>query len=86
MAYMAQQWISDAARDAFREREDALDRAAEAASMRAWLASLPLDRRTIATLDEPIASLEDGMRVAARARAGTRSPGRGRSGDAPDRA
>jgi hypothetical protein len=68
MAYMAQQWLADAARDAFRTRSDALVQAAQAATMRAWLASLPLDRRALAALDEPIAALEGGLREAARPR------------------
>ena len=80
MAYMAQEWIASAARDAFRERDDALDRAAEAARMRAWLASLPLDVRAIAALDEPIAALEEGMRQAARKRTGVRPCGGGQHG------
>lgn len=66
MAYMAQQWLATAARDAFRDRGDALDQAAEAARVRGWLASLPLDRATAAALVEPIAALEDGLRQAAR--------------------
>jgi hypothetical protein len=78
MAYMAQQWIADATRDAFRERGDALDRAAEAAAMRTWLASLPLDRKVIATLDEPVAALEHGMREAARNETRVPSPSAGR--------
>ena len=81
MAYMAQEWVASAARDAFRERDDALDRAAEAARMRAWLASLPLEKRTIAALDEPIAALEAGMRDAARLGPRVRPPGSGRHGD-----
>ena len=85
MAYMAQEWIASAARDAFRGRDDALDRAAEAVRMRAWLASLPLDRRTIAALDEPIAALENGMRHAARQSADARPPGGGRRGDTTER-
>ena len=66
MAYMAQQWLATAARDAFQDRADALDQAAEAARVRGWLASLPLDRGTVAMLVEPIAALEDGLRQAAR--------------------
>jgi hypothetical protein len=66
MAYMAQQWLAGMARDAFRDRADALEQAAEAARVRSWLARLPLDQGTIAALVEPIAALEDGMRLAAR--------------------
>jgi hypothetical protein len=76
MAYMAQQWLATAARDAFRGRPDALDRAAEAARIREWLASLPLDHATIAALVEPIAALEDGLRRAGRGATG------GATGDA----
>jgi hypothetical protein len=65
MAYMAQQWLTNAARDAFRERSDAAAQAAEAARVRAWLASLPLDAGVVAALDEPIAALEDGLSQAA---------------------
>jgi hypothetical protein len=82
---MAQEWIASAARDAFRDRDDALDRAVEAARIRAWLASLPLDKRTIAALDEPIAALEAGMRHAARQDTGIRPPGGGRRGDPTER-
>jgi hypothetical protein len=63
---MAQQWLETAARDAFRARADALDQAAEAARVRTWLASLPLDGTAVAALVEPIAALEDGLRAAAR--------------------
>jgi hypothetical protein len=84
MAYMAQQWVADAARDAFRDRFDALERAAEAATMRAWLASLSLDGRVLAALDEPIAALEEGMREAARSQAVSRPPSDPHLGDAPD--
>ena len=66
MAYMAQQWLVTAVQDAFRNRDDALDQAAEAARVRAWLAALPLDRSAVAALVEPIAALEDGLRTAAR--------------------
>jgi hypothetical protein len=64
MAYMAQQWLASAVRDAFRDRADAADQADEAARVRAWIASLPLDRATIAALAEPIAAIEDGLRRA----------------------
>ncbi len=83
MAYMAQQWLANAVRDAFRERSDALLRAAEAAAFRAWLASLPLDSRALAALDEPIAALEEGMREAARPRPGSRSRRGGPPGGGP---
>jgi hypothetical protein len=63
---MAQQWLATAVREAFRDRTDALDQAAEAARVQAWLASLPLDRSTVAALVEPIAALQDGLRQAAR--------------------
>jgi len=62
---MAQQWLETSVRDAFRGRGDALDQADEAARVRAWLASLPLDRAAGAALDEPMAALEDGLRKAA---------------------
>jgi hypothetical protein len=66
MAYMAQQWLTNAVRDAFRRRSDAATQIAEVARVRAWLASLPLDPGVIATLDEPIAALEAGLTQAAR--------------------
>lgn len=66
MPYMAQQWIETAAREAFRDRDDAADQAAEAGRMKAWLASLPLERGALAALVEPITALEAGMRRAAR--------------------
>ncbi len=65
MAYMAQQWLTTVVLDAFGGRTDAPDQAAEAARVRAWLASLPLERAAIAALVEPIAALEDGLRQAA---------------------
>lgn len=66
MAYMAQQWLTNTIRDSFRDRSDALEQAAEAARLRVWLASLPLDRATVAMLVEPVAALEDGLHQAAR--------------------
>jgi hypothetical protein len=64
MAYMAQQWLVTAVRDAYRDRADAADEAAEAGRVRAWLASLPLDRAAVAALLEPIDALVDGLREA----------------------
>ncbi len=63
---MAQQWLASAVREAFRGRADARHKAAEAARIKEWLASLPLDRQVVAALVEPIAGLEDGLREAAR--------------------
>lgn len=70
MAYMAQQWLTTSARDAYRDREGALLQADEAARVRMWLVSLPLDRAVVAALVEPIAALEDGLRQAADAAPG----------------
>jgi hypothetical protein len=75
MPYMAQQWLTTAVRDAFRDRVDAPDQAAEATRVREWLASLPLDRATVTALVEPIAALEDGLRQATRDTS-PRDPGR----------
>jgi hypothetical protein len=66
MAYMAQQAVTTAIRDAFRDRGDALDQAAEAARCRAWLEGLPLPAAVLASVVEPIAAIEDGLREAAR--------------------
>jgi hypothetical protein len=66
MPYMAQQWVTDAARAAFRGRADALEAADRAREFRTWLASLPLDAPAVAALVEPIAALEDGIRAAGR--------------------
>lgn len=66
MPYMAQQWVQSAAREAFRGREDALAEADRAASIRAWLESLPLNGAVVDALAEPIAALEAGLRAAAR--------------------
>jgi hypothetical protein len=66
MAYMTQQAVTTAIRDAFRRRPDALERADEAARFRGWLASLPLEPQLIASLVEPVAALEDGLREADR--------------------
>jgi hypothetical protein len=76
VAYMAQQWLTTSARDAFRDREGARQQADEAARVRTWLASLPLDRAAVAALVEPIAALEDGLRQAADAAADTAAGGR----------
>lgn len=62
---MAQQWLATAVRDAYRHRRDAAEQATEAARVRVWLASLPLDRAAVAALIEPIAALEEGLREAA---------------------
>jgi hypothetical protein len=64
MAYMAQQAVTTAIREAFRDRPDALAQADEAARCRAWLEALPLDRSLLATIIEPITALEDGLRDA----------------------
>ena len=66
MAYMAQQAVTTAIRDAFRQRPDALAHADEAARFQAWLVSLPLEPQLIASLVEPVAALEDGLREADR--------------------
>lgn len=66
MPYMAQQWVTDAVRAGFHDRRDAPTRADETARVRAWLASLPLERAVIAAIDEPLAALEEGLRRAAR--------------------
>jgi hypothetical protein len=65
VAYMTQQWLTTAARDAYRARGDAREQADEAARVRAWLGALKLDRAAVAALVEPIAALEDGLRQAA---------------------
>ncbi len=66
MAYMAQQAVTTAVREAFRDRPDALTQAEEAARCRAWLASLPIEPSLLAPIIEPIAALEDGIREAHR--------------------
>jgi hypothetical protein len=68
MAYMAQQAVETAVREAFRDRPDALAHAEEAARIRAWLGALPLSASLVASLVEPIAALEDGLRSAERDR------------------
>lgn len=68
MAYMAQQAVATAVREAFRDRSDALAQADEAARCRAWLGSLPLEPSLLAPIIEPIAALEDGLRDAHRRR------------------
>jgi hypothetical protein len=62
---MAQQWLTNAVRDAYSGRPEAVDTAAETARVKAWLASLPLDRAAVAALLEPIEALEDGLHQAA---------------------
>jgi len=66
MAYMAQQAVTTAIREAFRDRPDARAQAEEATRCRAWLESLPLSARVLAPIIEPIAALEDGLRDADR--------------------
>ena len=66
MAYMAQQAVTTAIRDAFRDRSDARVQAEEAAQCRAWLESLPLSAAVLAPIVEPIAAIEDGLREADR--------------------
>ncbi len=78
MAYMAQAWLTTAVHDAYRGRADAVETAAEAARVRAWLAALPLDRATLAALVEPIDALEDGLRQAMQTVPGS-GPGAGAS-------
>ncbi len=66
MPYMAQQWVSDQVRDAYRNRSnDARMAQAETAKVRAWLASLELGPAVAAAIDEPLAALEHGLRGAA---------------------
>jgi len=67
---MAQQAVANAIREAFRDRSDALAQADEAARCRAWVESLPLQRSLIASIVEPIAALEDGLRDADRRQGG----------------
>lgn len=66
MAYMAQQAVTTAVREAFRDRPDALAQADQAARCRAWLASLPIEASLLAAILEPIAAIEDGLRDAHR--------------------
>jgi len=66
MAYMAQQAVTTAIREAFRDRPDALAQAEEAVRCRAWIEALPLDPSLLAPIIEPIKALEDGLRDAHR--------------------
>jgi hypothetical protein len=66
MAYMAQQAVTTAVREAFQDRPDAISQAAEAERVRAWLASLPIEPSLLAAIIEPIAAIEDGLREAHR--------------------
>jgi hypothetical protein len=70
MAYMAQQAVVTAIREAFRDRPDARVQAVEAARCRAWLESLPLATPMLAPIIEPIAALEDGLLDAERLQRG----------------
>jgi hypothetical protein len=76
MAYMAQQAVETAIRDAFLDRPDAAAQADEAVRCRIWVESLPLPVAMIAAIVEPLAALEDGLREAERRR---------RRGPAPER-
>lgn len=66
MAYMAQQAVMTAVREAFQDRPDSISHAAEAKRVRAWLASLPIEPSLLAAIIEPIAAIEDGLREAHR--------------------
>ena len=68
MAYMAQQAVRTAVRDAFRDRPDALPRAEEAAGFRRWLDQLPIDPALVAAIAEPVVAIEEGLRDADRLR------------------
>jgi|WetSurMetagenome_2_1015567.scaffolds.fasta_scaffold241693_2 hypothetical protein len=72
---MAQQWLATAVREQFRGRGDTLEQADEAARVRAWLATLPLQPAALAALDEPLAALEDGLRQSVRDARGDPSGG-----------
>jgi len=62
---MAQQWVTDRVRQAYRDRmSQAAAAAEEAQRVRAWLATLELDASVAAVIDEPLAALEDGLRSA----------------------
>jgi hypothetical protein len=66
VAYMAQQWVTDRVRDAYRDRTSEASTAAEEAQrVRAWLTTLVLDAAVVAVIDEPLAALEDGLRSVA---------------------
>lgn len=86
MPYMAQQAVRTAIRDAFRERDDTLAAADEAARVRAWLSGLPIDRRLVAAIVEPVEAIEDGLRDAARARASRPGVPTGDHRDRPEQA
>jgi len=74
MAYMAQQWVTDRVREAYRDRtREASTEAEEAQRVRAWLTTLVLDTAVVAVIDEPLAALESGLRSAAQRPA--RAPG-----------
>jgi ABC-type thiamine transport system ATPase subunit len=74
MAYMAQQWVTDRVREAYRDRtREASTAAEEAQRVRAWLTTLVLDTAVVAVIDEPLAALESGLRSAAQRPA--RAPG-----------
>ena len=66
MAYMAQQAVTTAILEAFRDRADARLQADQAERCREWLESLPLQSGVLAPIIEPIAAIEDGLREADR--------------------
>lgn len=66
MAYMAQQAVETATRDAFQDRDDVGDQAAEAARCLAWLRTLPLPEAMLSPVVEPVAAIEAGLRDADR--------------------
>jgi hypothetical protein len=66
MAYMAQQAVRTAIRDAFRDRPDALSQAEEPARFRRWLDALPIEPALVAAIAEPVVALEEGLRDADR--------------------
>ena len=66
MAYMAQQAVTTATRDAFRDRDDTAQQASEAARFLAWLRALPIPETMLSTIIEPVEAIEVGLRDADR--------------------
>jgi hypothetical protein len=86
MAYMAQQAVRTAVRDAFRDRPDALRQADEAARFRRWMHELPIDPALVAAIAEPVVAIEEGLRDADRLRGREADRRRELEADRPGRA
>lgn len=74
MAHMFFQRIATAVREAYTGRDDVERRLEEAGTFRRWADGLAIDATTRASLTEPIAAVEDGLREVLRRRTSSPAP------------